>query len=696
MRQRLSRLLRRVRRRLTAGPGPKQPADLGHSLRGRLDEPHDAWLPRWPVTFRGWALDGDELPVSVELVINAVTRIPAGLGDPRPDVARALPEARMAIHSGWSVTVDVSEWSGEVDITLQVVAESRSGQRGVLADRAFELRRHGIGRIERPAPDDVVDELLVVRGWAVTGSHGPARVDVEIDGQPAGRARLRVPQPDVEDEDPAHNGPFAGFEYRGAVPHGHGSVIEVDVVVVDRDGDEMRLPTRSVGVEKPTIAPADLVRAEALRQRTQEDAHRVVRVPSVPRRLSPGRDVLIFAHSLRLAGGELYLQELLRQLVPSMRRCILVSPSDGALRTELEGMGVEVLISGRALLPRDIETHEGTVRELTMLIRGLGCDLVIMNTLESWVAADAATRLGIPSIWAIHESFELPDWMDLRFGPTGCHPYIRERIEISLRAASHLVFEANATSEMFAPYAEPDQRMVIPYGVDVDAIDSYGTTIDREQARRERGLSEDATVLLAVGVLEERKSQACLVEAFAEVAGVHRDAVLVLVGDHPGSYSDALRRAMSRYDLGDRVRLMAITPDIYPWYAISDLLVSASDVESVPRSMLEAMAFGVPVLTTDVFGVPELIEDGANGWLCRARDMVALIAGFHRVLSLTSEQRAKAGEAARSTVRKHHRSSLYGDAYTDLMEELAPLRSEPSARTRSASPIVTGPAGPSE
>ena len=50
---------------------------------------------------------------------------------------------------------------------------------------------------------------------------------------------------------------------------------------------------------------------------------------------------------------------------------------------------------------------------------------------------------------------------------------------------------------------------------------------------------------------------------------------------------------------------------------MSDLLVCASDVESLPRTVLEAMAWELPVLATAVYGLPELIEDGETGWLCR-------------------------------------------------------------------------------
>jgi D-inositol-3-phosphate glycosyltransferase len=638
-------------------------------LHGLLDEPAGLWLGRAPVTFRGWALDGTSRSSEVDVVINGTAHA-AHLGEPRPDVATNLGRPGVAADCGWSVLVDLSAWpQGELDV--KVFAGATAGAATTIDSRSYML--HGAvatGRIDIPLEESTVDQLLVVAGWAVIGAHLPVRVDVEVDGRPVGRARLRVPRPDVEAADPERNGPLAGFEYRGLIPGTDDSVAEVGVVAVDRSGDESRLPIRRVRVE-PAAAVIDARRAAVLRQRTQDDAATLLRVPRTPRRLTSGRDVMVFTHSLQLGGGQLYLQELVRQLAPSLNRCIVVSPADGVLRNDLEAMGVQVVVSGMGL-PPDMETYEGQVRQLAMLERSTGCEVAIMNTLGTWPAVDAAERLGIPTIWAIHESFEFADWLNLNFGDAGCDPYVRSRIEHSLKVASRLVFEARATSEMFAPHAAPDRRVVIPYGVDIDAIDAYAADVDRDEAREQRGLAAGATVLLSMGIVEERKSQACLVEAFAEIADVHRDAVLVMVGDHRSPYSAALHELIAGLRLRDRVRLLPITSEIYPWYAVADVLVSAADVESVPRSMLEAMAFGVPVLAADVFGVPELIDDGLNGWLFRARDMVALTAGLHRVLSLGGAARSRAGGAARSRVESEHRSSNYGKAYAALIDTVAP------------------------
>jgi D-inositol-3-phosphate glycosyltransferase len=384
-----------------------------------------------------------------------------------------------------------------------------------------------------------------------------------------------------------------------------------------------------------------------------------------------GRRLLVFTHELGLGGGQLYLLELLRQLMPELSACTVVSPIDGSLRPALEELGIDVVVSGQAS-PKDIETYEGQVRELMSLIAASRADVVLLNTLGVWTAADAAERLGTPTLWAIHESFQPAVWLDEVYGGTNPGPYIYERLRASIGGATRLIFEAAATSAIFAEIAPPDRRLVVPYGVDVNAIARHHDSLDVAGLRAEHGIDGGSVVLLTVGLYEERKSQAAIVDAFVEVAERHPDAVLALVGDNASSYSTALHALVAQSTYAERIRLIPATPDVWSWYALADVLVSASDIESLPRSMLEAMAFGKPVLSTSVFGVPELVEDGVTGWLYQPRDVTALAAAIDRVLLLSREARQEIGDAGRALVRRRHDSSNYAQTYTELLATLVP------------------------
>ena len=105
------------------------------------------------------------------------------------------------------------------------------------------------------------------------------------------------------------------------------------------------------------------------------------------------------------------------------------------------------------------------------------------------------------------------------------------------------------------------------------------------------------------------------------------------------------------------VHVVDSDPDVMRWYAAADVLVSAADVESMPRTMLESMLAGRPVAAASVFGVPELVEDGVSGWLCEPGDLSALTELVRQAVTAGATQLSSMGAAARARVEEHHSSA---------------------------------------
>jgi glycosyltransferase involved in cell wall biosynthesis len=612
---------------------------------------------------------------TVDIILNEQTTVRADLGRERPDVPVVLNEPGAAVSCGWSAIIDLTPWPLG-DLRVKVVATSRSGVSAVIAHRLFTLKGEGFeGHLDAPREgSELRGDLLVVQGWATIGQQPASRIDIDLNGRRAGRARLRLVRPDVERHGAGRLGPVTGFEYRGVLALRDEAALEIGVTVHALDGTTVVIPPRHV-----RVVPIDRPSDEPLVGRFQVSTGAAV--TDTPRREAGSArerpSLLVFTHSLAIGGGQLYLSDLLHQLMPTLAGCTLVSPTDGVLRSELEDLGVDVIIS-KPPMPRDVEHYEDYVGEQVRFILESQSDVVLLNTLGPWVAGDAAVRARVPLLWAIHESFELSDWIALNFGDGGLPMQLRTRFEAALRDAARLIFESEATSRMFAQYADDAHRSVVPYGIDTSGITHFAQAFDRSAARSGHGIPDSATVLLSMGILEERKSQACIVEAFVQVAAVHPEAYLVMVGDHQCEYSTAIRAMINAAACADRIMLLPITSKIWDWYALSDVLVSASDIESLPRSMLECMAFSVPVMSTDVFGVPELVEDGVNGWLFNARDMGALIAAMHRLLSLSPEERRATGAAARHTVDRLHPLSNYEVGYRELLGAAVVRAARPS------------------
>ena len=277
--------------------------------------------------------------------------------------------------------------------------------------------------------------------------------------------------------------------------------------------------------------------------------------------------------------------------------------------------------------------------------------------------AEIAERLDLPVVWAIHESFP-PDFL---FADQV--PEVRERTDQALQRSSFLVFEAEATKRIFEPVAGSAECLVLPYGLDIEPIDAARAGFDRAATRRKHGVPEEAAAIVCIGTIEPRKAQALLAQAFDQIARAHPGARLYFVGGREDSDTEALQAYIDSELSSGRIELIPITPEVEEWYGLADLLVCASDVESLPRTVLEAMAWETPVLATSVFGLPELITDGRTGWLCEPRDLESLAAGLDRALSADAEERTAVAEAARVLVEKRHSLERYGQQIAELLRE---------------------------
>lgn len=137
--------------------------------------------------------------------------------------------------------------------------------------------------------------------------------------------------------------------------------------------------------------------------------------------------------------------------------------------------------------------------------------------------------------------------------------------------------------------------------------------------------------LLAVGRLAPEKGFDLLIDAFAEIAGQHRDWRLLILGEGP--LRDELAQAVRGHGLGGRIAMPGFNPRIREAMRRADLFVLSSRYEGFPNALLEAMTEGCACVSFDCDAGPrELIEHLANGWLVPARDVHALAAALDTLM----------------------------------------------------------------
>jgi D-inositol-3-phosphate glycosyltransferase len=515
-----------------------------------------------------------------------------------------------------------------------------------------------------PLPPRARPGSVAVKGWVLFPDAATDRVEIFAGERPLGRARLGVARVDVARHWKSTYAPISGFELNADLSDWEGEgKVRFRVLATSVDGERYELTSPPVAI---SVADSD-------------EAKLPPPAPVAPTLAGPRPRVLVFTHQLGLGGAQLYLLDLLGQMVKDGHASfVVVSALDGPVRESLEELGIPVHISGPAPFD-ELASHLGRVEEMAGWAQGRGFDAVLVNTATTmtFVGAEVAERLDLPVVWAIHESFP-PSflWAELA-------PQVRERLDRALQRASCLLFEAEATLRLFEPTAGEAQCVMLPYGLDLEPIDAARASFDRTAVRRRLGVPEDARAIVCVGTVEPRKAQALLAQAFDRIAARHPKAHLYFIGGREDDDSEALQQYISAPETSDRMTLVPLSKDVQPWYGLADLLVCASDVESLPRTVLEAMAWETPVLATNVFGLPELIEHGETGWLCEARDLEALADALAEVLDTPADSCERIAHRARVLVEQRHSLPHYAERVSDLLRGATEASIEPQRRIAS-------------
>jgi phosphatidylinositol alpha-1,6-mannosyltransferase len=180
-------------------------------------------------------------------------------------------------------------------------------------------------------------------------------------------------------------------------------------------------------------------------------------------------------------------------------------------------------------------------------------------------------------------------------------------------------------------------------------------------------------IVLSVGLFRYRKGHDVLVNAFAEVAAHHPEALLVIVGSR-GPYYGAIANLVNSLNLTEDVAFFTGVPHVrIPIFlSAASVFVMASRWqpgvmgEGFPMALLEAAAAGVPIVTTASCGASELIEDGATGRLTPLDDPGSLAKAICALLADTREGRRLAGNL-RTVVRQRFTWERAFKAYKDLL-----------------------------
>jgi glycosyltransferase involved in cell wall biosynthesis len=213
-----------------------------------------------------------------------------------------------------------------------------------------------------------------------------------------------------------------------------------------------------------------------------------------------------------------------------------------------------------------------------------------------------------------------------------------------LRGATVVIAPSAAIKKELLRAGFSDERIVcLANAVDVNRF-RPATATEKAEAKKALGLPEDAGVIGTVARLVQRKGIDVLLRALVRVRHHHRVHLLV-VGDGP--LGEELQALAHELRVESFVSWLSFQADPIKWLRAMDVFALPSRLEGSPNAILEAMAMGLPIVSTTIGGVIDLLEEGRTGFLIPPDDPDALAVALDRLLGNES-LRADLGCRARS------------------------------------------------
>jgi glycosyltransferase involved in cell wall biosynthesis len=220
---------------------------------------------------------------------------------------------------------------------------------------------------------------------------------------------------------------------------------------------------------------------------------------------------------------------------------------------------------------------------------------------------------------------------------------LERRIYANPRVAVAAV--SKRTADLLEKYVHREDVSVIPNGVDGKEFSVEARSARRPESRRTRGLREEDFVLLLIGNDWRNKGLPTVLEAMAALPAL--PVRLLVVGD---DNAEQFRRLAKELGVQERCCWESSSAEVLDFYAAADVYVSPSREDSFGLPAAEAMACGLPAITSVCAGVADYIRDGVDGFVLRDPLDAQALARLIKRLQAEPELRRKIGEAGAKTI----------------------------------------------
>ena len=310
-------------------------------------------------------------------------------------------------------------------------------------------------------------------------------------------------------------------------------------------------------------------------------------------------------------------------------------------------------------------------------------DVVQFISLQKWAApwVPRLRRLGIGTVITC-----------TMVGEFSSNPWKRALQRFDRRFPFQLVDQVVVSSSVMRRYLEElgvsTPIQVIPNGVDLRRFRPVANGGQKSRLRQDLGLDPNWEIVLAVGPVSPRKGTDILIDAFVRLCHERRNVRLVLVGPNghrEGETTDGfhqrLRCAIANGNAEDRVIFVGPVNNVEEYLRAADLLVFPSRREGMGNAVLEAMACGIPVVTTPFTGRPEEFGSPGTHYLLSSWEPEALAANIRKLLGNEGFRRS-VGQQGRRWVEENLDVDDSLDRYATLYRDLTSWSSKAKSRPK--------------
>jgi glycosyltransferase involved in cell wall biosynthesis len=216
-------------------------------------------------------------------------------------------------------------------------------------------------------------------------------------------------------------------------------------------------------------------------------------------------------------------------------------------------------------------------------------------------------------------------------------------------------------------YGEEEKKVkVIIHGVDVDN-EFNPVNIDSSELLASGVIPENKFIISFIGRFSEEKCPEMFVD-IARALSSHENVYFLMIGNGP--VYPRVKQCILEAGLGGRICAPGFVEDIKPFLKISDILAIPSKIEGIPIILMESLALGVPVIASSVGGIPSLIKDSFNGFVCNHSSTDEFVQRIRRLMSdrsLQTRLKVNAREYAQKNLSVEKMNNEYQRTFLNVL-----------------------------